>query len=90
MINEEENRECALEMNSLIFDLQEKGYTNNSIANGILFALSIHILNSGFSVNEIIEQLKKLFATIKYELGNIEDGEQIHISDTKPINPQWD
>jgi hypothetical protein len=90
MINEKENRDCALEMNSLIFDLQEKGYTNNSIANGVLFALSIHILNSGFSVNEIIEQLSKLFATIKYELGNLEDGEQVTLSSTKPINPQWD
>lgn len=90
MINDKENKECALEMNSLIFDLQEKGYTDNSIANGILFALSIHILNSGFSANEIIEQLKKLFSTIKYEIGSLDDEEQVYLSNTKAINPQWD
>lgn len=90
MKNEKDNRACALEMNNLIFDLQEKGYTNNAIANGILFALCIHTINSRFSLNEIIEQLTKLFHTIKAEIGKIDDSESIMVSDTTPINPQWD
>jgi len=90
MKNERENKACALEMNNLIYDLQEKGYTNNSIANGILFALCIHILNSRFSLNEIIEQLTKLFKTIKTEIGKIDDTESITVSDSTPINQQWD
>lgn len=90
MKNERENKACALEMNNLIYDLQEKGYTNNSIANGILFALCIHILNSRFSLNEIIEQLTKLFKTIKTEIGKIDDSETITVSDSTPINPHWD
>ena len=90
MKNERENKACALEMNNLIYDLQEKGYTNNSIANGILFALCIHILNSRFSLNEIIEQLTKLFKTIKTEIGKIDDSETITVSDSTPINQQWD
>lgn len=90
MKNEKDNRACALEMNNLIFDLQEKGYTNNAIANGILFALCIHTINSRFSLNEIIEQLTKLFHTIKAEIGKIDDSESITVSDSTPINPQWD
>lgn len=90
MKNEKDNKACALEMNNLIYDLQEKGYTNNSIANGILFALCIHILNSRFSLNEIIEQLTKLFHTIKTEIGKIDDSDSITVSDTTPINPQFD
>ena len=90
MKNEKDNRACALEMNNLIFDLQEKGYTNNAIANGILFALCIHTINSRFSLNEIIEQLTKLFHTIKSEIGKIDDSESITVSDSTPINPQWD
>ena len=90
MKNEKDNKACALEMNNLIYELQEKGYTNNSIANGILFALCIHILNSRFSLNEIIEQLTKLFRSIKTEVGKIEDLEEVKLSDTSPINPQFD
>ena len=90
MKNEKENRACALELNNLIYELQSKGHSDNAIANGILFALSIHIINSRFSVNEIIEQLTKLYHEIKTELGKIEDDDQINIQQTKPINEQWD
>ena len=90
MKNETENRACALELNNVIYELQSKGHSDNAIANGILFALSIHIINARFSVNEIIEQLTKLFHNIKSELGKIEDDNQIDIQQTKPINSQWD
>lgn len=90
MSSEKENKKCALELNNLIYELQEKGYTNNAIANGLLFALSVHILNSRFSLNEIIEQLTKLFRSIKTEVGKIEDLEEVKLSDTSPINPQFD
>ena len=90
MKNEKENRACALELNNLIYELQAKGHSDNAIANGVLFALSIHIINSRFSVNEIIEQLTKLYHEIKAELGKIEDDDQINIQQTKPINEQWD
>ena len=67
-----------------------KSTERNAIANGILFALSIHIINSRFSLNEIIEQLTKLFHNIKSELGKLEDDDQINLQQTKPINSQWD
>ena len=54
MKNEKENRACALELNNVIYDLQSKGHSDNAIANGLLFALSIHIINARFSLNEII------------------------------------
>ncbi len=90
MKNETENRACALELNNVIYELQSKGHSDNAIANGILFALSIHIINSRFSLNEIIEQLTKLFYNIRAELGKLEDNDQIDIQQTKPINSQWD
>ncbi len=90
MKNEKENRACALQINNLIYELQSKKYSDNAIANGILFALSIHLINSRFSLNEIIEQLTKLFHNIKHEVGKIEDDEQIDLQQTKPINSQWD
>lgn len=90
MKNEKENRACALELNNLIYDLQSKGHSDNAIANGILFALSIHIINARFSVNEIIEQLTKLFHDIKTELGKLEDNDQVDIQQQEPINQQWD
>ena len=90
MKNEKENRLCALELNNVIYELQAKGHSDNAIANGILFALSIHIINSRFSLNEIIEQLTKLFHNIKSELGRLEDDDQINLQQTKPINSQWD
>ena len=90
MKNETENRACALELNNLIYELQSQGHSDNAIANGILFALSIHIINARFSVNEIIEQLTKLFHNIKTELGKLDDDDQIDIEQTKPVNSQWD
>jgi hypothetical protein len=90
MKNETENRACALELNNVIYELQSKGHSDNAIANGILFALSIHIINSRFSVNEIIEQLTKLFYNIKAELGKLEDNDQVDIQQQEPINQQWD
>lgn len=90
MKNEKENRACALQINNLIYELQEAGHSDNAIANGILFALCIHIFNSRFSLNEIIQQLTKLFHTIKAEIGQIDDSESITVSDSTPINPQWD
>ena len=90
MKNEKENRACALQINNLIYELQSKKYSDNAIANGILFALSIHLINSRFSLNEIIEQLTKLFHNIKAELGKLEDDDQINLEQTKPINSQWD
>ena len=90
MENEKENRACALRIYNLIYDLTDEGHTNNAVANGLLFALSLHVLNSSFSVNEIIEQLKRLFADIKGEIGKIDDGEQIELRNTQPINSQWD
>ena len=90
MKNETENRACALELNNVIYELQAKGHSDNAITNGILFALSIHIINSRFSLNEIIEQLTKLFHNIKIELGKLEDDDQINLQQTKPINTQWD
>jgi hypothetical protein len=90
MKNEKENRACALEFNNLLYELQAKGHTDNAIANGVLFALSIHIINSRFSVNEIIQQLTKLYYEIRSELGKLEDDDQINIQQTKPINEQWD
>ena len=90
MKNEKEYRACALQINNLIYELQSKKYSDNAIANGILFALSIHLINSRFSLNEIIEQLTKLFHNIKTELGKLEDNDQINLEQTKPINSQWD
>jgi hypothetical protein len=90
MKNETENRACALELNNVIYELQSKGHSDNAIANGILFALSIHIINSRFSVNEIIEQLTKLFYNIKAELGKLDDNDQVDIQQQEPINQQWD
>lgn len=90
MKNETENRACALQLNNVIYELQSKGHSDNAIANGILFALSIHIINSRFSVNEIIEQLTKLFYNIKAELGKLEDNDQVDIQQQEPINQQWD
>lgn len=90
MKNETENRACALELNNVIYELQSKGHSDNAIANGILFALSIHIINSRFSVNEIIEQLTKLFHEIKAELGKLDDNDQVDIQQQEPINQQWD
>ena len=90
MKNEKENRACALELNNVIYELQSKGHSDNAIANGVLFALSVHIINSRFSVKEIIEQLTKLYHEIKTELGKLEDDDQINIQQTKPINEQWD
>jgi hypothetical protein len=89
-MDEKENKRCALHLNSLIYDLQEKGHTDNAIANGILFALCIHIINSRFSVNEIIEQLIKLHKNIKQELGKLEDDTKVDLQSTSPINPMWD
>tara|TARA_B100000214_G_C23841902_1_gene569192 strand:+ start:309 stop:578 length:270 start_codon:yes stop_codon:yes gene_type:complete len=89
-MDEKENKRCALQLNALIYELQEKGHTDNAIANGILFALSIHIINSRFSVNEIIEQLIKLHKSIKEEIGKIDDTESIRLSDSTPINSMWD
>ena len=48
MKNEKGNRACALELNSTIYELQSRGHSDNAIANGLLFALSIHIINSRF------------------------------------------
>tara|TARA_R100000231_G_scaffold2823_1_gene5160 strand:+ start:1333 stop:1605 length:273 start_codon:yes stop_codon:yes gene_type:complete len=90
MKNETENRACALELNNVIYELQSQGHSDNAIANGILFALSIHIINARFSLNEIIEQLTKLFYNIKTELGKLDDDDQIDIEQTKPVNSQWD
>ena len=90
MKNEKENRACALQLNNLIYELQSKGHTDNAIANGLLFALSIHIINARFSLNEIIEQLTKLFHNIKTEVGKLEDNDQINLEQTKPINQHWD
>lgn len=90
MKNDKENRVCALEINNLLYELQAKGHTDNAITNGMLFALSILILNSGFSVNEIIEQLTKLFYNIKSELGRLDDEDYVNMQQTEPINDQWD
>jgi hypothetical protein len=90
MKNEKENRACALQINNLIYELQSNGHSDNAIANGILFALSIHIINSRFSVNEIIEQLTKLFHNIKTELGKLDDNDQVSFEHREPINPSWD
>ena len=90
MKNETENRACALQLNNVIYELQSKGHSDNAIANGILFALCIHIINSRFSVNEIIEQLTKLFHEIKAELGKLDDNDQVDIQQQEPINQQWD
>lgn len=90
MKNEKENRACALEINSLIYELQSNGHSDNAIANGILFALSIHIINSRFALNEIIEQLTKLFYDIKREIGKLEDHTALNIQNTEPINSNWD
>lgn len=88
MIEESENRRAALEINNLLYDLTEKGHSNNAIANGLIFALCVHILNSKFELKEIILQLKKLFFEIKTELGRLEDSDIPTNKD--PINPQWD
>ena len=90
MKNEKGNRACALELNNAIYELQSRGHSDNAIANGLLFALSIHIINSRFSVNEIIEQLTKLFHNIKSELGKLDYDNEIHLQQSKPINEQWD
>ncbi len=89
-MDEKENKRCALKLNALIYDLQEHGHTDNAIANGLLFALCIHIINSRFSVNELIEQLIKLHKSVRKELGKIEDDVQIDLQSSSPINPMWD
>ncbi len=88
MKNEKENRECATHFNNLLYDLTEDGHSNNAIANGIIFSLCIHTLNSKFKIEEIVIQMKKLFFEIKSELGRIDEDDPI--INKKPINPQWD
>lgn len=88
MIEESENRKCAHKINNLLYEMVEKGHSNNAICNGLIFALSIHILNSKFDIKEIIMQLKKLFFEIKTELGRLEDTDDPAMKE--PINPQWD
>lgn len=90
MKNETENRACALQINNLVYELQSDGRSDNAIANGILFALCIHLINSRFSLNEIIEQLSNLHKDIKTEIGKLADDDQINLQHTKPINKQWD
>lgn len=87
MKEEKENRACAMQFNNLLYDLQENGHSNNAIANGIIFSLCIHILNSQFKVNEICIQMKKLYYEIKAEIGRIDEDDEIF---KKPINQQWD
>jgi len=89
-MDEKTNRKCALRINAVIYDLQEQDHSDNAIANGLLFALCIHIINSRFSVNEIIEQLIKLHKDIKREIGKLEDDVQIDLQSTSPVNPMWD
>lgn len=88
MKQEKENRACALEFNNLLYDLTEQGHSNNAIANGIIFSLCIHIINSKFRIDEIIMQMRKLYFEIKSELGKIEETDEI--TKREPINPQWD
>ena len=88
MKEEAENRACALEFNNLLYDLQEKGHNDNAIANGIIFSLCVHILNSKFKVNEICIQMKKLYYEIKTEVGRLDHEDEI--IDKKPINSGWD
>jgi hypothetical protein len=88
MKEEKENRACALEFNNLLFDLSENGHSDNAIANGIIFSLCVHILNSKFKINEICIQIKKLYYEIKSELGRIDIEDDI--TKKEPINPQWD
>lgn len=90
MKNETENRACALQINNLVYELQSDGRSDNAIANGILFALCIHLINSRFSLNEIIEQLSNLHKDIKTEIGKLADDDEINLQHTKPINKQWD
>lgn len=90
MKNETENRACALQINNLVYELQSDGRSDNAIANGILFALCIHLINSRFSLNEIIEQLSNLHRDIKTEIGKLADDDGINLQHTKPINKQWD
>lgn len=90
MKNETENRACALQINNLVYELQSDGRSDNAIANGILFALCIHLINSRFSLNEIIEQLSNLHRDIKTEIGKLADDDEINLQHTKPINKQWD
>lgn len=90
MKNETENRACALQINNLVYELQSDGRSDNAIANGILFALCIHLINSRFSLNEIIEQLSNLHKDIKTEIGKLADDDEINLQHTKPINSQWD
>ena len=72
-INEKENKECALEMNSLIFDLQEKGYTDNSIANGVLFEVFLSFSFVLFFIIKCVTNLSislillKFFARFDFE-----------------------
>ncbi len=90
--NISENRKCALQLNSLIFDLQREGITHNGLINGLLFALSIQMLNYGLSFKDVLRQFKKLYFSIKKEVE--EDSEEdtedlLFVSQQKPINDEW-
>ena len=89
-MTEKENQKCALALNSLIYELQENGHTDNALANGLIFSLSIHMINAKFNISEIVEQLKKLHKNIKSELGQIDDHDIVEFTSEKAINPQWD
>ena len=91
--NISENRKCALQLNSLIFDLQQEGITHNGLINGLLFALSIQMLNYGLTFKDVINQFKKIYFSIKKEVE--EDSEEstedlLFVSQQKPINNGWD
>lgn len=91
MYKTEDNRKCALRLNNLVFELMEEGLSNNAIANGIIFALCIHVLNSSFKISDIIIQLKKIYLDIKKALNEEDiDNSQFQIVNDKPINPDWD
>ena len=88
MKNESENKQCAITFNNVLYELLESGKSNNAIANGLLFTLCIHILNSNFKEKEIIEQLKKLLTNIKKEIDFNGDNDKFVIHD-KPISDDW-
>ena len=89
MTNNQQNRECAMMINSALYDLKEQGFTDNAVCNGLLFSLTIHILNAGFEIDEIKKQLDKLFKTVNKEIGKLDENE-IVVSSDKPINSSWD
>jgi hypothetical protein len=90
MPNEKLNKQCALEFNNLLFELSEKGLPDNAIANGMLFALSIHILNANYCEKELMKKFLELYRDIKKELEIPGRSTKIQIMDQKPINDQWD